>query len=531
MITLPETFNVATYFVDRNVLEGRGGKIAIECGDERISYQQLLERTNRAGNSLRQLGVRPEERVLLLLLDTPEFLYCFFGAIKIGAVAVPINPFLKPREYEYLLHDARAGVVLVNEALLPQLQSIPRERLPYLREIVVVGGLNQNLLSLSEAMDAASPELEAESTSKDSAAFWLYSSGSTGDPKACVHLHHDMVVCSELYAKGILQMNERDRCYSVARLFFAYGLGNAGYFPLSCGATTILSPARPAPAGIYADIERYRPTLFFSVPTNYAALLAHQSEDGREFDLSSVRHAISAGEALPAPLFERFRQRFGVEILDALGSTETLQMVISNRPGEAKPGSSGRIIPGYEARIVDNNGRAVAPGEIGNLLIKGDSTCAGYWNQHEKTKEAFEGHWFRTGDKYYQDQEGYFWYAGRTDDMFKVNGRWLSPAEVESALIAHPAVREAAVVARDDGSGLPKPAAYVALNPDFVANDELARDLEDWVAQRIGGYKRPRWIEFLPELPKTATGKLQRFKLRELQSEQTQPRSPSAEAS
>jgi len=522
LTNLPEVFNVATYFVDRNVLEGRGEKTAIECGDERVSYGQLLERTNRAGNALRQLGVRLEERVVLVLLDTPEFLYSFFGAIKIGAVAVPANTFLKPHEYEYLLNDTRARVVLVGEALLAQLQSIPRERLKYLREIVVVGG-NQQHPCLEELTDAASPELEAEPTSKDDAAFWLYSSGSTGAPKGCVHLHHDMVVCSELYARNILHMNERDRCYSVARLFFAYGLGNAGYFPLGCGATTILSPGRPTLANIYADIERYRPTLFFSVPSNYAALIAHHREEGREFDLSSVRHAVSAGESLPASLFERFKQRFGIEILDSLGSTETLQMVIANRPGEAKPGSSGKVIPGYEARIVDDDGRLVAPGEIGNLLIKGDSTCAGYWNQHEKTKETFEGHWFRTGDKYSQDEEGYFWYAGRANDLFKVSGRWLSPAEVESALIAHPAIREAAVIARDDESGLTKAAAYVVVNDAFTASEQLVRELQTWVAERIGNYKRPRWIEFLPELPKTATGKLQRYKLRELQAQSQSP--------
>jgi benzoate-CoA ligase family protein len=520
--TLSEAFNVAEHFIDRNVLEGRGGKTAIECGDENISYRELLERTNRTGNFLRGLGVRPEERVLLLLLDTPEFLYSFFGSIKIGAVAVPANPFLKAHEYEHLLNDTRARVLLISESLLPELQSIPKKTLRHLREIVVVGGESEGYISFTKTMEAASPELDAEPTSKDSAAFWLYSSGSTGAPKACVHLHHDMVVASDLYARGILQINERDRCYSVARLFFAYGLGNAGYFPFHVGATTILSPARPNPQGIYADIERYRPTLLFSVPTNYAALLAHASGNGRDFDLSSVRHAISAGEALPAPLFERFKRRFRIEILDALGSTETLQMVISNRPGDVKPGSSGKVIPGFEAKIVDENGNLVSPGEIGNLCVKADSTCAGYWNQHEKTKETFVGHWFRTGDKYYQDPEGYFWYAGRSDDVFKVNGRWVSPTEVESALIAHPAVREAAVVARDDESGLAKPAAYVVTNAEFSSGEELARDLQEWVAGKIGSYKRPRWIEFVEELPKTATGKLQRFKLRELQSRQKQ---------
>ncbi|HYL63245.1 MAG TPA: benzoate-CoA ligase family protein [Candidatus Methylomirabilis sp.] len=528
MIPLPDNFNVATHFVDRNVQEGRGGKVAIECGNERITYQQLLDNTNRVGNALLALGVRPKERVLLLLLDTPEFLYSFFGAIKIGAIAVPVNTQGRPQDYEYMLNDSRARVAIVSEPLLHHLESIPREKLRYLQEIVVceIGQGSQPAKqqtsiyhSLRTLMDSASQRLEAALTSKDEPAFWLYSSGSTGPAKGCVHLHHDMVVCCELYAKGILNMNESDRCFSVARLFFAYGLGNTGYFPLGCGATTILNPGRPTPATIFADIERYKPTLFFSVPTNFAALLSHHREDGREFDLSSVRHAVSAGEALPAPLFHRFKERFGVEILDSLGSTETLQMVIANRPGEVRPGSSGKIIPGYEARLVDGNGRDVPTNEIGDLLIKGDSTCCGYWNKHERTKETFAGDWFRTGDKYYQDADGYFWYAGRANDLFKVNGLWLSPAEVESALVSSPAVREAAVVAREDQDGLTKPAAYVVLNAEYAASEELVHELRELVHQKIGGYKQPRWIEFLKEIPKTATGKLQRFKLREMQEQ------------
>lgn len=542
MIALPDNFNVATWFVDRNVHEGRGGRVAIECGEERITYQELLENTNRAGNALLELGVRPEERVLLVLLDTPEFLYAFFGAIKIGAVAVPVNTQAKPQDYEYMLNDSRARTVIVSEPLLAQLKNIPQEKLRYLQHIVVVGArddsflsgsadtqrvsphnsASQNQYSLRALMEAASRRLEPAVTSKDEPAFWLYSSGSTGPSKGCVHLHHDMVVCTELYAKGILGMNERDRCFSVARLFFAYGLGNAGYFPLGCGATTILDPVRPTPTTIFGDIERYRPTLFFSVPTNFAALLGHHREDGNEFDLSSVRQAISAGESLPAPLFYRFKERFGVEILDSLGSTETLQMVICNRPGEAKPGSSGKIIPGFEARLVDENGIDVAANEIGDLLIKADSTCSGYWNKHQKTKETFVGDWFRTGDKYYQDEEGYFWYAGRSNDVFKVNGLWLSPTEVESVLISHPAVREAAVVAREDDDGLVKPAACVVLNDASAASEALAQELREMVGQKIGGYKRPRWIEFLSDIPKTATGKLQRFKLREMQEHHTE---------
>jgi len=513
-LNLPESFNVATHFVDRNVLEGRGDKIAIECGADRIRYQRLLEQTNRAGNRLRNAGVRPGERVLLLLLDSPEFLYYFFGAIKIGAVPIPTNPFLKPDNYEYLLNDSQARVVVTSEPLAPQIRCLPPEKLGYLSETIAME---------DGKTESASPQLEAEPTGRDTPAFWLYSSGTTGSPKACIHLHRDMVVSTELYAKAILGMNETDRCYSVARLFFAYGLGNAGYFPLGCGATTILSPARPTPAGVYADVERYRPTLFFSVPSNYAELLAYASSDGRNFDLSSVRHAISAGEALPAPVFERFKKRFAVEILDALGSTETLQMVISNRPDAPRAGSSGKVIPGYEAKILDENGKPVPRGEIGNLFVKGDSICAGYWNQPEKTKQVFEGEWYRTGDKYYQDEDGYMWYAGRSDDTFKVNGRWLSPAEVESSLVAHPAVREAAVVERNDENGLTKPAAYVVVNPEFAAGEQLSRELQEWVAQKAGSFKRPRWIEYLPALPRTATGKLQRFKLRELQAQQSRP--------
>jgi benzoate-CoA ligase family protein len=516
VLQLPQKFNVATYFIDRNVEEGRSSKIAIECGEQQVTYAQLLERVNRLGNALLELEIRPEERVLILLPDIPEFLYSFFAIIKIGAVAVPINTLLRPQEYEYIVNDTRARVAIVSDGLLSQLEQISPENLRYLKQLVITGASRPGAAGFRELLERASPELAAEPTCKDDAAFWLYSSGSTGSPKGCVHLHHDMVVCSEYYARGVLAMTEQDRCYSVAKLFFAYGLGNTGYYPLFAGATTILSPARPTPETIFANIKRYRPTLFFSVPTNYAALLAYKRDGGPDFDLSSVRYAISAGEPLPAALFHRFRERFHVEILDALGSTEMLQMVISNRPGEIRPGSSGKIIPGFEARIVDENDSDVPQGEIGNLLVQSDATCAGYWNQHEKTKHCFLGHWFRTGDKYYQDEDGYFWYAGRGDDLFKVNGRWLSPAEVESALIAHPGVLEAAVVARKDDDGLLKPAAYVVLNRDQTDADGLAHELQDWVGQSLSSYKRPRWIEFVNELPKTATGKLQRFKLRDL---------------
>ena len=525
---LPDQFNAATYFIDRHLHQGRGEKIAIEAQDVRVSYRQLWEKVNRFGNALRQLKVRIEERVFLLLLDSPEFAISFFGAIKIGAVAVPVNTLLKPADYRYILNNSRARVAVVSESLYPQMQGW--EQLRYLQHVVVVVGATPpaGTLRFADLVEQTSPDLEAEPTSKDDAAFWLYSSGSTGFPKACVHLQHDMVVCAERYAQGILGMTENDRCFSAAKLFFAYGLGNALYFPLAVGGTSILWPGPPKPQHVFEIIERYRPTLFFSVPSNYAALLSHKKEhvgtaapgcpdaqSAPDFDLSSVRHGVSAGEALPAALFHRFQQRFGVEILDAIGSTEVLHMFIANRPGAARPGSSGQVIPGYDAKIVDENNGPAKVGDIGNLLVKSDSTCSHYWNQHEKSKSTIEGHWIRTGDKYYQDADGYFWYAGRSDDMLKCSGVWVSPIEIESVLIEHLAVQEAAVIGREDHDQLLKPAAYVVLKSGTAATPGLTHELQEFVLSRLPVFKRPRWVEFVDELPKTATGKLQRYKLRE----------------
>src|SRR2546428_890723 len=485
-ISLPDEFNAATYFIDRHLREGKSQKVAIECEAAALTYQQLAERVNQLGNGLRQLGVRVEERVLLLLLDTPEFAVSFFGAIKIGAVPVPVNTILNPSDYQYMLNNSRACVAIVSESLCSQIHAIPKGQLRYLKRIIVVGeDPPADTLSFNQLLEQNSSELDAEPTNKDDAAFWLYSSGSTGFPKACVHLQHDMVVCSERYAKGILNITDSDRCFSVAKLFFAYGLGNALYFPLAVGATSILLPGPPKPQSVFEVIERQRPTLFFSVPSNYVKLLAHTGADGREFDLSCVRHAISAGEALPAAVFHRFKERFGVEILDAIGSTEALHMVISNVPSATRPGSSGKIIPGFEARIVDDNNRPVVQGEIGNLLVKADSTCAYYWNQHQKTKDTIEGHWIRTGDKYYQDEDGYFWYAGRADDMLKVSGVWVSPIEIEHVLIEHPAVQEAAVGFRKDADELPQPVCCIVTRDGTAGTPGLAPGLQEIVLSRL----------------------------------------------
>jgi benzoate-CoA ligase len=513
-VNLPDVFNVATHFVDRHIGEGRGAKVAIECGDERVTFQQLLERVNRIGSALRDhLGVRQEERVALLLLDTPDFTSSFFGAIKIGAVPVPINTLWKTAEYRYVFNDSRARVLMISEPLLAEFHKIPRAELPHLEHVVVVGGSGGDL-TLADLIARGSPNLSAAPTSKDEAAFWLYSSGSTGAPKGCVHLHHDMMVCAESFAQGVLGIREDDRCYSVPKLFFAYGIGNGMYFPLAVGATSILFPGPPLPANVYSMIEAHRPTLFFSVPTGYAMMLSHQPP-GPDFDLSTVRLAVSAGESLPAALYERFKARFGVDIIDGIGSTETLHMFIANRPGAIRPGSSGVMVPGYEARILDDDGQPVKQGETGHLYIKGDSICSCYWNQHEKTKATITGEWIRTGDTYYQDEDGYFWHGGRSDDMLKVGGLWVSPTEVEHVLIEHPSVQECAVIAREDKDGLVKPHACVVLRAGVSGDDDLAVALQGFVRQKLADYKRPRWVEFVPELPKTATGKIQRYQLRD----------------
>ncbi len=517
-IVIPDQFNATTAFLDRNLAEGRGTKTAIYFEGNAYSYAQIAELANRVGNALLDLGVDMEQRVALLLLDSPQFAAGFFGAIKIGAVPVPLNTALRPNDYVYMLNDSRARVLLVHSALWSQIQQILPE-LKYVRHIVAVG-LEQDgtketarLHDFEKWTQKASAELKAAETTKDDTAFWLYSSGSTGFPKGCVHLQHDMSYCTEYYAKPILGIREEDVTFSAAKLFFAYGLGNNLYFPFAVGASAVHYPGRPLPEDMFKVVQQYRPTIFFGVPTLYAGMLALPDAEKR-YDFSSVRICVSAGEALPADILRRWKEKFNVDILDGIGSTEILHIFISNRIGQVKPGSSGKLVSGYEALITDESGHAVKQGEIGNLLIRGDSTTAYYWNKHEKTKDVINGHWIHTGDKYYEDDEGFYWYGGRSDDMLKVSGQWVSPVEVEGALIAHPSVLEAAVVGDMDADELVKPKAYIVLNQGYEPSEAMENELKAFVKGRLAPFKYPRWIEFVPELPKTATGKIQRFKLR-----------------
>jgi benzoate-CoA ligase len=530
-IEIPEWFNASTYFVDRNLDEGRGNRTAILYGDTELTYQHVAEGVNRTGNALLDLGIEMENRVMLLMLDCPELVFSFFGAIKIGAVPVPVNTLLRPHDYRYLLDDSRARMLIVSRELLPAVEPILEDR-PYLRDVVVAGTLDPDSSRADPRSSGPPPSslpsyqtfshlvaeqpatLEAARTHRDDVAFWLYTSGTTGMSRAAVHLQHDMVFCSELYCNGILSMNASDRTFSVAKLFFAYGLGNALYGPFAVGATTVLFPGRPQPDAVFGMINRHHPTLFFAVPTAYAAML-HAAEQGAEVDVSTVRACVSAGESLPASLFTRWKERFGVEIYDGIGSTEVLHIFLTNRKGDVRPGSTGRAVPGYDLDLVDDEGNPVPAGEIGNLMVRGDSTCAYYWNKHEQTKRSIQGEWIRTGDKYHVDEDGYYWYDGRTDDMLKVGGIWVSPAEVESVLVEHGAVLECAVVGASDAETLIKPKAFVVLKDGASGGDGLALEIQDFVKGRIAPYKYPRWIEFVDELPKTATGKIQRFKLRQ----------------
>lgn len=529
-IRIPREYNAAHDLLERNLSAGRGDRIAYIDDRGACTYAELAKRVNRFASSLAGLGVRREERVLLCMLDTTDWPVAFLGAIKAGVVPVAVNTLLKTQDYNYMLRDSRASALLVSQALLPSFEDIV-DAIPTLRSIVVssapgakapptAGG---KYVDFDALLAGGSEDFECAATVADEPCFWLYSSGSTGSPKGTVHVHSSMIETAELYGRPVLGIREDDVVFSAAKLFFAYGLGNGLTFPMSVGATTVLMAERPTPEAVFQRLTGEapaalaaagkRPSVFYGVPTLYAGMLANAAFPAAS--QLSLRVATSAGEALPERIGEGFTERTGVEILDGIGSTEMLHIFLSNQSGTVRYGTTGKPVPGYALRLVGDDGEEVGDGDVGDLYISGPSSAAMYWNQREKTRDTFQGVWTRSGDKYGRDSDGYYTYAGRSDDMMKVSGQYVSPFEVESAVASHPAVLEAAVVGSQDADGLLKPKAFVVLKEPSKATDALADEIKAFVKGKLAPFKYPRWVAFVDDLPKTATGKIQRYRLRD----------------
>jgi len=515
-VQIPRIYNAADDLLGRNLEAGRSGKLAI-CDDQgEYTYGEVAERVNRFANSLGGLGAGLEARAFVALYDTIDFPSVFLGCIKAGVVPVAANTLLTTADYDFMLGDSRASVLIVSAGLLPVFQPL-LAKAPYLKQVIVSGSGDAALapghLRLADLMAQASPEFTAAPTTADDICFWLYSSGSTGKPKGTVHIHSSLILTAELYARAVLGIAEDDVVFSAAKLFFAYGLGNGLTFPFAVGATAVLMAERPTPASVSRVLRKYRPSIFYGVPTLYAAMLASPDLPTRD-ELPRLRRCTSAGEALPADIGRRWKEHTGIDILDGIGSTEMLHIFLSNSPGDVRYGSTGKPVPGYDIRLVDESGQAAARGNLGELQVNGPSAAIMYWNNREKSLATFQGPWTRCGDKYVEDEDGYFIYCGRSDDMLKVSGIYVSPFEVEAALMTHSAVLEAAVVGANDEQQLTKPKAYVVLKNGVERSPQLVEELQAHVKSRLAPYKYPRWVEFVDELPKTATGKIQRFKLR-----------------
>ncbi len=509
---LPTYYN-AVDILERNLPE-RAQKTALYSDERNMTFQNVASETNQVGNALIKLGVRMGDYVGILSLDCSAWATSFFGTAKIGAIAVGMNTLLKGHEYDFMLRDSRARVLIVHPALLPVVNEI-REQQHFLEHIIVIGeAQHPDDLSYAEWISGEPTELEAALTHRDDFCSLNYSSGTTGMPKGILHAHKDYPLTSQLWGVNVLDLREGDRTFSAAKLFFAFGLGGNLVFPWYAGASVVLFAGTPRVAtNVLEQIDRYKPTILYNAPTGYAATMA-VDDFTSQYNISTLRLCVSAGESLPAPVWQAWKERTGIDTIDGIGSTENLHIFLSNHPGDIRPGSSGKPFEGYELKIVDEAGDEVPQGEIGNLLVKGETAALSYLHQYEKSQQTFLGEWLFTGDKYYIDEDGFYWHAGRSDDMLKVGGIWVSPVEVESALISHAAVLECAVVGRTDQSNLVKPHAFMVLNEGYSGSDELTAELVAHCKDKMAAYKRPRWIEYLDELPKTATGKIQRFRLR-----------------
>jgi len=542
----PEHFNMADYFLYHNVEEGRENKVCLYFEDQTYTYSETARMSNRAGNALRDLDVEIEDRVLIVLPDCPQFVWTWFGSARIGAIITMVNPLLPAEDYKYYLEYTRARVAVIHESQMETFaEAVATAR--YLKSVLIVGqqfdklkfaGQRVNWVSFDDALNSQPDTCRPADTHRDDIAIWLFTSGSTGHPKGAVHLQHDLPFNAEVFAKATIGVNENDLTVSVPKLFFGYATGTNLLFPFAVGGATALFSERSTPEKLFQMIERHRPTILTTVPTMINLML--NSPDATSHDLSSLRFCYSAGEALPVELYARWEKTIGVEIYDGIGSAEMFHIYISNRPGDVKPGSLGKVVGGYEARIVTAEGNEVSTGEMGTLKIKGDSAALCYWNAHEKSKETFAGDWCTTGDQFHVDDQGYFWYHGRTDDMLKVSGIFVAPAEIENCLLQHEAVLECAVVGHDGGDGLIKPKAFIVLKEKVrgssptpgsparqprwggtvregtisKSSSELVDELKEFVKSHLAVYKYPRWIEFIEAMPKNDRGKIDRKELK-----------------
>ncbi len=512
---LPLNYN-AVQILEHN-LPDRAQKTALYTPERQVTFQQVSEEVNRVGNALLKLDVRIGEMVAILDLDNAEWAIAYFAIMKIGAVAVGMNTLLKPHEHAFILNDCRARVVLVHASLLPALDAA-REQLQFVKQVIVIGGRAAHAgdLMYDEWITNESTTLATAPTLRDDFCALNYSSGTTGEPKGILHAHKDLPLTAQLWAVNVLGMQESDCTFATAKLFFTFGTGGNLVFPWYVGASSVLMAAPPRlAANVLEMIERFRPTIHFNAPTGFAAILANQEFLDHKFDISSLRICVSAGEALPAAVWHAWKDKTGLDIIDGIGCTEIWHIFISNRPGDIRPGSSGKPVPGMDVKIVDEQGDPVPSGQVGSLMVRSETTALFYLHQSEKSRRTFQGEWLFTGDKYMMDADGYYWHAGRSDDMLKVGGIFVSPVEVESTLVSHPAVLECAVVGLPDATNLIKPKAFIVLKEGYAPTEALQKEMIAYCKEKMAEYKRPRWIEFVSELPKTATGKIQRFRLRE----------------